>query len=75
MIVKRFGCTAIHNKVLHKCIIHVVLNPHDYFFCGTQKVKFFAENNESEGLVKHNKSITAEVSLTRVLYSKSSEDK
>ncbi len=22
MIVKRFGCTAIHNKVLYKCIIH-----------------------------------------------------
>ncbi len=22
MIVKRFGCTAIHNKALYKCIIH-----------------------------------------------------
>ncbi len=22
MIVKRFGCTAIHNKVLNKCLIH-----------------------------------------------------
>ncbi len=22
MIVKRFGCTTIHNKVLYKCIIH-----------------------------------------------------
>ncbi len=23
MIVKRFGCTAIHNKALYKCIIHL----------------------------------------------------
>ncbi len=22
MIVKRFGCTTIHNKMLYKCIIH-----------------------------------------------------
>ncbi len=22
MIVKRFGCTAIHNKALYKCFIH-----------------------------------------------------
>ncbi len=22
MIVKRFGCTTIHNKALHKCLIH-----------------------------------------------------
>ncbi len=22
MIVKRFGCTTIHNKALYKCIIH-----------------------------------------------------
>ncbi len=22
MIAKRFGCTTIHNKALHKCIIH-----------------------------------------------------
>ncbi len=22
MIVKRFGCTAIHNKALYKCVIH-----------------------------------------------------
>ncbi len=26
MIVKCFGCTAIHNKKLHKCIIHSFIN-------------------------------------------------
>ncbi len=26
MIVKRFGCTAIHNKALYKCIIHSFIN-------------------------------------------------
>ncbi len=27
MIVKRFGCTAIHNKALYKCIIHSFIQP------------------------------------------------
>ncbi len=31
MIIKRFGCTAIHNKVLYKCIIHSLPNTVRYF--------------------------------------------
>ncbi len=31
MIVKRFGCTAIHNKVLYKCIIHSFMTDHVLF--------------------------------------------
>ncbi len=28
MIVKRFGCTAIHNKALYKCLIHSFIPLH-----------------------------------------------
>ncbi len=28
MIVKRFGCTTIHNKVLYKCLIHSFIHSH-----------------------------------------------
>ncbi len=27
MIVKRFGCTTIHNKALYKCLIHSFIEP------------------------------------------------
>ncbi len=31
MIIKRFGCAAIHNKALYKCIIHSVVHEVDVF--------------------------------------------
>ncbi len=34
MIVKRFGCIAIHNKVLYKCIIHTKWDLHTHTYTG-----------------------------------------
>ncbi len=32
MIVKRFGCMAIHNKALYKCIIHSFIHSYPVYF-------------------------------------------
>jgi len=34
MIVKRFGCTTIHNKALYKCIIHSFIHSEKVYMCG-----------------------------------------
>ncbi len=31
MIVKHFGCTAIHNKALYKCIIHSFIHSQSHW--------------------------------------------
>ncbi len=48
MIVKRFGCTAIHNKALYKCLIHsflCIFSQIEFCICKSLciclKVKFF----------------------------------
>ncbi len=34
MIVKRFGCTTIHNKALYKCIINSFIHSEKVYMCG-----------------------------------------
>ncbi len=41
MIVKRFGCMAIHNKALYKCIIHSVLSQCNTYYSEKSIQRFF----------------------------------
>ncbi len=40
IIVKRFGCTTIHNKALYKCIIHSFIHSFIYSFTANRAILF-----------------------------------
>ncbi len=42
MIVKRFGCTAIHNKALYKCIIHSFVHSKHLMLSGADQLQVTA---------------------------------
>ncbi len=52
MIVKRFGCTTIHNKALYKCLIHSFI-PHSMDESGQEHQEAFKELRTVTDLALH----------------------